>query len=187
MTPLQMIGFIIGGLAAFTGVMMMLKPQAMLKGMEAFPRSKYPAWALALINTLWASWLCTQMYLGWFDAYKSVFFILGAITLIALVKFLDELLAPRMLGALLLLAAAPILKIARFFPSPIDPSPWRIMISILCYTWIAYGLYLLCCPWGFRRLNEKWLKFDPTLKFGAVMKLIAGIVIIVISALFYGK
>lgn len=187
MTTLQMIGFIIGGLAVFCGIMMWAKPQAVLHGLEAFPRSKYPAWILTVINMAWSAWLCTRMYLGWFDAYNWVFYVIAAFGMLSIIKFLDELLAPRMLGGFLLLVASPILRTARFFPTPADPSPWRIVISIICYTWIIYGIYLLCCPWGFRRLNEKWLKLDPNLKLGGLMKLIAGIAILIISTLFYGS
>lgn len=187
MTTLQIIGFIIGGLATLSGVLMLTKRQAVLSGLEAFPRSKYPGQVLSIINMIWAAWLCTQMYLGWFDAYNWIFYVVGAIGIGCLIKFLDELLSPRMLGGFLLLVAAPCLHAARFFPTPADPSPWRLIISVLCYIWIVYGIYLLCCPWGFRRLNEKWLKIDPKLKLGGAFKLIFGLAMLTVSALFYGK
>ena len=187
MTTLQMIGFIIGGLAAFIGIMMLMKPQSMLDCIDVFPRSKYPARVLTVINMIWSAWLCTQMYLGWFDPYKWIFYVIAGCGILAIIKFLDELLAPRMLGGLLLLVASPILRTARFFPTPADPSPWRLVISVLCYIWIIYGIYLLCCPWGFRRVNEHWTKFDPNLKLGGFVKVTFGIALIIISALFYGN
>ncbi|MFC1467437.1 hypothetical protein ACFLQY_01925 [Verrucomicrobiota bacterium] len=187
MTTLQMIGYIIGGLATFAGILMLTKPQAVLSKTDAFPRSKYPAWILTTINMIWAAWLCNQMYLGWFDPYKWIFYVAGGFGIVAIIRFLNELLAPRMLGAFLLLVASPCLRTARFFPTPMDPSPWRLVISVICYIWIIYGIYLLCCPWGFRRMNERWTKFDPNLKLGGFMKLAFGVALIAISALFYGN
>lgn len=187
MTMLQLIGFIIGGLAIASGVLIFSKPQTILDAIKVFPRSKYPAWIFTTINMIWASKLCSEMYLGWFDAYKWVFYILGAFSIFAIIKFLDELLAPRMLGGFLLLVAAPCLKVARFFPTPMDPSPWRVIISGICYLWIIYGIYLLCCPWGFRKTCAIWLKFDKTMKLGGLIKITTGIALIIISAIQYGN
>lgn len=187
MTTLQIIGFILGTLATLAGAMMLLKPQAVLAGLQAFPRSKMPGRLLSTINLIWAAWLCTKMYLGWFDTYHWIFYLVAALGIFTTIKFLDELLSPRMFGGFLLLLAAPCLQTARFFPTPMDPSPWRVVISVICYTWIIYGVYLLCCPWGFRRLNECWLKFDPNLRLGGVVKLAVGIALITISILHYGN
>ena len=187
MTTLQIIGFIIGGLATLSGVLMLTKPQSVLTAIDSFPRSKFPAWVLTIINMIWSGWLCTQMYLGWFDPYKWIFYVISGFGILAIIKFLDELLAPRMLGGLLLLAASPCLRTARFFPTPLDPSPWRLVISVLCYIGIIYGIYLLCCPWGFRKVNERWTKFDPNLKLGGFMKLSFGVALFVITVLFYGN
>jgi hypothetical protein len=187
MTHMQLIGLIIGGIATLSGIMVLRKSQLVLTGMAAFPRSKYPAWILSAINMIWAGKLCTEMYLGWFDLYKWVFYVVCGFGIFALIRYLDELLAPRMLGGFLLLVAAPILKTARFFPTPMDPSPWRLILSLLCYSWIILGIYLLCCPWGFRKLTDQWLKVDPTLKIGGSIKLTFGIAFLIVSALFYGK
>lgn len=187
MTSMQVIGWIIGGIAALSGVLIFTKPQAVLTGISTFPRSKYPAWVLTVINMIWSGKLCSEMYLGWFDPYKWVFYVICAFGIFAIIRYLSELLAPRMLGGFLLLLATPLLRIARFFPNPMDVSPWRLVITVLCYLGITYGIYLLCCPWGFRRLSEKWLKFDPTLKAAGAIKLIFGISMIIISVLFYGE
>ena len=138
MTSMQIIGFILGGIAALGGVLVFAKPQAVLAGLAAFPRSKDPAWVLTVINMAWAGKLCGEMYLGWFDPYKWIFYVICGFGIFAIIRFLNELLAPRMLGGLLLLVATPLLRIARFFPTPMDPSPWRLIISVLCYIWIFF-------------------------------------------------
>ncbi len=187
MTALQIIGIIIGALASIYGAITLLKPEAVKSALFAFPRSKYPGQILTVINMIWASWLCSKMYLGWFDQFRWIFFIVGVVGIFAVIKFLNELLSPRMLGAFLLLVSAPILQTARFFPTPVDPSEWRIVISAICYAWIILGIYFLCCPWGFRKILEKWTKFDPNLRICGALKLIFGVAMIAISILFYGK
>jgi uncharacterized membrane protein YhaH (DUF805 family) len=67
--------------------------------------------------------------------------------------FMYELLAPRSLGALLLLLPAPILQVARLHDSPLS-----VIMSVVAYICVIKGISLLLNPHWFRLSVEYFLK-----------------------------
>lgn len=186
MTGLQMAGWLIGALSLLGGLLCLRAPERVKQWMIKFPRSRTPGRVLVTVDLVWSALLIHAMYLGAFDQAKPLLWVLTPLLIFLCIRYMDELLSPRALGGLLLLAAGPLLNLARFHPTPMDPTPWRLVITTLCYVWIVYGLWLLCAPYTFRRLNTWWLRRDPQLRAAGVMKLAFGIALIIISTLFYG-
>ena len=98
----------LGALGVAAGIFAAGRPAAVCAGLQAFPRSKSPGWILAAIGTFWACWVIFHAALGRFEVVKPLIPVLGVATFAAIVYFLDDMLAPRALGGLLLLVANPL-------------------------------------------------------------------------------
>ena len=79
-----------------------------------FSRNIPAAWILTALDVAWVAWIVFHASLGWFDPLKPALYILAPMSFLAMVFFMDELLAPRALGGLLLLLANPVLNSARW-------------------------------------------------------------------------
>ncbi|MBM4152425.1 MAG: hypothetical protein FJ220_02740, partial [Kiritimatiellaceae bacterium] len=147
MSELAIITLLIGTITVVVGGFMCANPGRVKADLIAFPRSRWPGWILAAMDLIWAAYELSKMHFGSFDAWKPHLYWLTPIAIVLCIIYLDELLSPRSLGGFLLLAAGPVLGIARWHPSDA-----RIVISILAYLWIIIGLLFLLSPWWFRRL-----------------------------------
>jgi uncharacterized protein YjeT (DUF2065 family) len=136
---------------------LLLKPSLLREGFRRFPRSRWCGRILAAAAVAWAAWVLKDLPLGRFDALKSglipVTIVFGALVWI----YMEELLAPRALGALLLLYPAPLLEAAR-----LHDSPWSVVMSAAAYIMIIKGMALLLSPYLFRRFSEKALATDAS-------------------------
>jgi len=177
---LQWIAIIIGILATAGGLAGVLRPDLIKKFAELFPRSTVPAW----IFTALCCWLGAKealgMNMGFLDAYKKYIYILSPAVFIASVVYMKELLAPRALGGFLLLIAVPILQISRW-----HESAWRLVVVILGYLWIIYGLVLLMSPWYFRKTYAPFMKNEALLKTAAIAKTVFGIALLLLGIFVY--
>lgn len=186
MNGLQIAGWLIGAAGVAGGLFCLARPERVKAELAAFPRSRTPGRVLLAIDLIWAALWINRMYLGSFDRFKPLLWVLTPLLIVLCIRYMDELLSPRALGGFLLLLAGPLLNLARFHPSPLDPTPWRLAMTTLCYLWIIYGLFLLCTPYTFRKTVEWWLRFDPNLRLAGSLKLLFGIAFLLISTLFYG-
>lgn len=123
--------------------------------LQAFPRNRKWAVVLAALNTAWAAWWVYQMPLGRFAWIQPWLGLLALAAWWLTIRFMDELLAPRMLGGFLLLLAVPILNAARW-----HPSPWRLIVPVLVYIWVLWGMWLMLSPYRFRHSFE-WVYATP--------------------------
>ena len=97
--------------------------------------------------------------MGFLDAYKGYIYILAPLVFAAIVIYMKELLAARALGGFLLLIAVPILQEARW-----HDSAWRLLVVVLVYLWIIYGLLLLLSPWWFRKIHKPFIENEGIFK-----------------------
>ncbi|MDD3276947.1 MAG: hypothetical protein PHP93_07865 [Kiritimatiellales bacterium] len=181
MSELSIVSFLIGLLALAIGVISMLKPARVLADTERFPRSTWPGRILAAIDLIWAAYNLTLMHLGIFDAWKVHLFWIVPVAIYLCVKYLDELLSPRALGGLFLLAAGPVLAAARW-----HPSDWRLVITVIAYLWILLGLTFLLEPWWFRRLMPRLVGTNNlTVRIGGGIKTLIGLGLIALALFIY--
>lgn len=163
----------LGALGVAAGLLALRFPDALRAGLRAFPRSKWPGWILGAIGSFWVCWVVSHAALGRFEAVKPLIPVLGVAAYGAIVFFLDELLAPRMLGGLLMLLANPLLNGVRW-----ADSAWRYAVVLIAYAWVIAGCALMLHPWAFRRLAEKFAGSAGAVRAIAWGKLLGGAVLL---------
>jgi len=181
MSELSIASLLIGLLALTVGGISLAAPARVRTGLAAFPRSIWPGRILAAIDLAWAAYELSLMHLGMFDAWKVNLFWLTPIAIALCVVYLDELLSPRALGGLLLLAAGPVLDAARW-----HPSDWRLIVTVIAYLWILLGLVFLLSPWWFRRISI-WMtgRGDNAVRITGAIKAAVGLGLIALALLVY--
>ena len=180
MSQLSMIVLVIGLTAFFAGCAALLFPARVRSALTAFPRHALSGRILGAAALIWAAYALSRMHLGRFDDWKGHLLWLTPVAIGLCIVYLDELLAPRALGGMLLLAAGPILQVASQ-----HPSAWRLVITALAYLWIFAGLLFLLSPWWFRRIVQATTRTDRLIRgFGAI-KVLAGLLLVVLALFVY--
>ena len=176
MAPARYLGdllILLGFLSALTGTVLWRCPGATRQGLEAFPRAKWAGWVLAAVDLFWVTWVVRHAAVGWFTPYQPLVPVLGVVVFILVVWLLEELLAPRALGGLLLLLANPMLNSVRW-----HDSAWRLVIVAIAYAWVVVGALLVLYPWFFRRMTAKPLAHPHGLRMIAIAKLVVGVILL---------
>jgi len=151
MMSLATISMICGGACAAAGAGLLAAPGTVRRALSAFPRNRPAAWLLTAVALAWVAWIVYHARLGRFDTLKPWIWAAGPVAFGLTVVFVDELLAARALGGLLLLAANPILQTAR-----VHESPWSVVVSGFTYVLIVAGIAWMLGPYRFRRWTG-WL------------------------------
>ncbi|HSR87425.1 MAG TPA: hypothetical protein VLL07_00605 [Pontiella sp.] len=177
---LKWISIILGLLALTAGVIAIIRPAFIRRLAELFPRSVVPAWILTALCCWLGAREALSMNMGFLDAYKAYIYLLAPLVFIASVVYMKELLAPRALGGFLLLIAVPILQEARW-----HASAWRLVVVVLVYLWIIYGLLLLLSPWWFRKTYQPFLDSEGLFKAAVYGKAALGLVLLLLGIFVY--
>ena len=164
---------VLGILGVGVGVMMRWFPAATRRGLNAFPRSRGPGWGLTAVAVFWVAWVIKHAALGRFEGLKPFVPVVAVALFAAVVYFLDELLSPRALGALLLLVANPILMGVRW-----AESSWRYVPVVIAYAWVVAGCALLLHPWLFRKIGLRFWKTDAALRRLGWLKLAGSVIVL---------
>jgi len=152
MTDLAIVSAVAGSVYVLTHAPLLASPEVAREGIRRFPRHRWLGRLLTLAAVIWTAGLVWNMSLGFAEPYKAPLVAIGApLTYYLTVTFVDELLAPRALGVLLLLAAEPMLS-ARW-----NEHPLRVFIAALAYGWVLAGLVLVVSPYRFRRVADRLL------------------------------
>ena len=177
---LQWISIILGLLAFSAGLLGIIRPDFIRRYAELFPRSVVPAWILTALCCWLGAREALTMNMGFLDAYKGYIYILAPLVFVASVVYMKELLAARALGGFLLLIAVPILQEARW-----HASAWRLVVVVLVYLWIIYGLLLLLSPWWFRKSYQPFIGNEGLFKATAYGKAAFGLVLLLLGVFVY--
>ncbi len=171
MYSLTFIALLVGFTALILGGAGVFRPASLRRVLDAFPRNRAAAVAFTLINVLWVAIMVYHAPLGRFEWIKPLLYILAPATFFAVLVFMDELLAPRMLGGFLLLIANPALNAARW-----HESDWRLVLTVFVYVWIVWAMILVLSPYRFRHTvawvfagNRRSPVFGALLSFGALL------------------
>ncbi|MDI6775028.1 MAG: hypothetical protein QME60_06505 [Verrucomicrobiota bacterium] len=155
MLQLSATGMILGGAVAALFAPLLLAPGQALGWMRKFPRNRRLAWILTAVDLVWAGWLMYVTPFPWIDPYKQWVALAAPVVFFLIVIFMDELLAARAFGGLLLLAPAPILDAAFLHPSPL-----RLVVVVVAYALAAAGIALVLNPYLFRTTVARLLKTE---------------------------
>ena len=131
---------------------MVISPKRALAWGKRFPRSKWPAMVLTAVALIWSGVYLNTISLGPVERYKPLLWVLVPVAFGLIVTFVDELLAPRALGGLLLLIPTPILVAARH-----HPSQFRYVMIVLAYAMVIKGIILVLSPYMFRKSMERFI------------------------------
>jgi hypothetical protein len=126
-----------------------LRPERYQRVASAFPRNEWAGWILCAVALSWTALIVLHAPLGRFEEWKPALYFVAPGAFVLMVFFLDELLAPRALGGLLLLVANPVLNIARWHPSNL-----RLVVTVVAYLLVVAGILLVLSPYRFRQATE---------------------------------
>lgn len=150
----EFLSWVLGGSGAAAlgwGAFALAKPEAAQGALKAFPRNRPAGRVLAAAACAWAGWVV------WGGTETGIFqFAHGWVPVLAVLLFaacvwaLDELLAARALGGLMLLAADPVLDGIRW-----AGGAWEYAMAAVAYGVIVAGALWLLHPWRFRTWAEK--------------------------------
>ena len=135
-----------------TGLLVLLgHALALFKGrdaqawLRALPRSKPLGVVLLTIASAWFFWLVWTMDLGEFSNWRQRVLVATPIAWWLAWKYVDEFLAARALGMLVLLGAEPLLEAAF-----LRPEMSRLFLVTLVYVWVGFALFWVGMPYTLR-------------------------------------
>ena len=154
------------------GLFALVAPSVWRTTMQAFPRHRLAGMILTAIAVVWVAVLLVDVATGQWERFRPVIYVAAPVSYFLITKYLDELLAPRALGGILLLLAAPILDAARWHPSPL-----RLVVTVLTYIGIVWGMILVLSPYRFRDWGSASVKTDTGARLvGAALLVLAAVV-----------
>jgi multisubunit Na+/H+ antiporter MnhG subunit len=115
------------------------------KWLQGFPRSREAGTVLIFIAAAWFVWLVTTMDLGEFDKWRRPLQIIAPVAAALLWYYVDEFLAVRALGMVVLLAAEPLLEAAWM-----RPELSRLLLVTYAYVGVTFALFWIGMPYTLR-------------------------------------
>lgn len=173
---LKAVSILLGGIYLVSHGFAAVQSEAFTTWLKKFPRDTGAALVLLAICVLWTLWLLWNLHIGNLQSWRVPVLVAGPVVFFLLWKFAPQFLAVRMLGCLLLLAAAPVLQ-ACF----LRPESARLILVVMAYAWIILGMFLVGKPYLLRDwidmiISRKWL--TPLAYAGAAY----GIILIILGA-----
>jgi len=136
---------LVGVLLVATHALALLKPAVVQGWLRRFPRSKNWGLALVSIAAVWFFFLVAKMDLGEFTNWRQTVLIATPIAWVLTWKYVDEFLAVRSLGMIVLLAAEPLLESAFLHTEPAAQ-----FLRVLVYVWIVFAMFWVGTPYTLR-------------------------------------
>jgi hypothetical protein len=143
--PLKGTGIVLGLLLLAAHLLAWKKGPEAKAFLKAFPRSYFWGVVLLTVDFFWGMLILMNMDMGEFHHLRMKFALAVPLGFIGMLIYVKEFLAVRALGALMLLAAGPVLA-AAFLQPPVT----RLLLPILAYAWILAGLFFVGMPFLMR-------------------------------------
>jgi hypothetical protein len=136
---------LVGAVLLIAHLAALLAPGLVQKELREFPRSRL--WGTVLISAagLWFWWLVATMDLGEFTSFRRALKIGTPICAVLLWMYVEEFLAVRALGMLVLLGAEALLEAAWM-----RPEMSRLWLVSLVYVWVTAALFWVGMPYTLR-------------------------------------
>lgn len=180
MSPLAKGSVVVGAALVALHAPAVIAPVWTRRVARALPRSTVAAWILTGLDLIWVAWIVLHASLGRFEGLKPWVYVATPLSFLALVFFLDELLAARALGGLLLLVADPLLDAARW-----HDSPWRLIVTVTCYAWAVLGMLLVMSPYYLRKMLTPCLATDCRCRAAGVAGMLFGALLVGLALTVY--
>jgi hypothetical protein len=155
----------------------LVQPKAVRDFLKALPRSRPVGFVLLLAVAVWSWLLAYNIDLGEFDSWRRtlLYFVPGAAVLTWL--YVEEFLAARCLGMLVLLAAEPLLEAAF-----LRPEMSRLFLVTLVYVWVSFALFWIGMPYTLRDQIAWVSKTDSRWKAAALSGIGYGAILLITIA-----
>jgi len=169
MSTLAGISFAMAAACVLLALPCLAAPGAARALARRFPRSAAAGWFLTALDIGWVIWIVKHAALGRFEHLRAPIYILAPVAVVLVAKYMDELLAPRALGGLLLLIPTPVLGMVRWSDSGL-----RLVVVVCCYLLVLAGMALVLGPYHFRKFTAWWIASDGRCRAGGAALLAAG-------------
>ena len=179
---LYTMGLLVGALLIVSHAVALLHADGTRRFLQRLPRSKEMGGVLLTVDAVWAFWLVATIDLGEFTTYRPIF--LGVIVAgyFLTLAFVEEFLAVRALGMLLLLAAEPLLEAAF-----LRPEASRLLLSVLAYAWATAGIFWVGMPYLLRDQIEWVSKTEMRWRLAALGGVVYGVAVLVAALTQWGN
>ena len=206
MSELALASAIVGTVFLILGIPLVASPTSAREWLGRFPRDSVWACALTAIALAWVTWLFVcggpwefRPAVSWLmshfsplvavlqpllrvEDFRGLLWVLVPLSYVLIIFFMDELLAPRALGGLLLLAASPVLDAARFHTSNL-----RLIMTVMAYVWVIAGIVLVVSPYRFRRTLAPWIAAESRCRSLGWAVFGLGVLVVVLALTVYWK
>jgi hypothetical protein len=147
----------------------LLAPAPVQRWLRKFPRSKPAGMFLLAIDSLWALLIVSTMDLGEFTYLRTILIIAIVIATFLTFRYVDEFLAVRAFGILLLLLAEPLLEAAF-----LKPQLGRLLLVLFAYIIALLGMFWVGLPYLLRDQIDRVRTSKPLWTTAALAGLIYG-------------
>lgn len=179
---LKAVSITVGVVLILTHLVALIHRGSVLAVLKKFPRSRVMGIALTTGAAAWSFWLLATMDLGEFTDYRAKILIVIPIAWAAAVFYVEEFLAVRATGMLLLLVAEPLLEAAF-----LQPEWWRLLLAGLAYFWIVSGLFLIGMPYLLRNWITKMEKSPTGWRLATFAGIAYGVLLIAVTTIPLGR
>ena len=142
---LKSVMLLVGLLLVASHLFAILRGGAAKEWLRNFPRNKPAGAILTIILAAWFFWLVKVSDLGEFSNWRSLVLYLTPVSAVLAIFFMQEFLAVRALGGLVLMAAEPLLEAAFMRDEQV-----RLLLVSLTYVWIIAGMFWVGMPYTLR-------------------------------------
>jgi hypothetical protein len=123
----------------------LLRPKATRDFLRALPRSRSIGFVLLFVVAVWSWLLAANIDLGEFSNWRPTLKVFIPVAAALTWFYVEEFLAARCLGMLVLLAAEPLLEAAF-----LRPEMSRLFLVTLVYVWVSFALFWIGMPYTLR-------------------------------------
>jgi len=151
----------------------LVMPEQTKAWLKAFPRSSLIGTVLLAVSALWFFWLISNMDLGEFDRFRKALKIGTPIAAVLTGLYVQEFLAARSLGMIVLLAAEALLEAAW-----LRPEMSRLWLVSLVYVWLTAALFWVGMPYTLRD-QIAWVSASAKRwQIGAIIGIAYGVILL---------
>lgn len=177
---LKTVGIVVGLFLIGVHLAALWSGQGAFRWLKNFPRSREAGTLLIVIAGIWSLILVQTMDLGEFARLRTIMTVAVVAGTFLAWRYLEEFLAVRALGMLAMLAAEPLLEAAY-----LKPDPTRLLIVILAYTWIIFGLFWVGVPWTLRDQIQWLTSRFAVYRAAAVGGVVYGVLVLACALIFW--
>ncbi len=155
--PLAAVAWITGLILIAVHAIALAAPAQCKSWLVLFPRSRPAGVVLTIVAAVWAFWMVATIDLGEFTHLRKPLLYFIPVGTFLTIRYVEEFLAVRASGMLLLLAAEPLLESCF-----LRAETGRLLLVVLAYAWAVKGILWVSMPYMMRD-QIHWLLARPKL------------------------